>query len=251
MLGRVEVPLHIAHRHGRQARQIARIVRPGLRQFLGRYGLVHDPQPRRFGPGDHVGREVELTGLGRSDQMGEEIRAAVVAREAHLRERRRQLGALGGDPQIAGQRQRKPRPGRGAWDHRQRGLGHLVQPLDHFHAAAQALDPALDAGSLGRADAGAAPGGGREALDVAAGAEGSARPGQNHAAHRRIVRQPLHRLRKRRAHLAAQRIARLRPVHGQGGDTVLDGLDQLLGHRASSAYGGIIPQNLARATEVI
>ena len=112
-------------------------------------------------------------------ELGEEIGAAEIAREADLGEGGGDLRAARSDAEVAGERDREAGAGRGARDDGDGDLRHVVQPARDFHAAAQVVG-----GFFGRAAmVGAALGGGK-ALHVAARAEGAAGAGDDDCADR-------------------------------------------------------------------
>ena len=121
--------------------------------------------------------------------------------------------------------QREARAGRRAGDHRQRRLGHLVQPAADFHARAQVGHLVVEGHGDGRTCSVLG-----ETLHVAAGAEGRASTGEHHQAHGRVVGQARQRLGQGVHHLARKRVARFRPVHGECGDAALNVFEQVLGH---------------------
>ena len=68
---------------------------------------VRQPEPQRLLGADAIGQVVELAGLRRSDQLGQEVAAAVVAGEADTGERGRHERRAGHDPQVARQCERQ------------------------------------------------------------------------------------------------------------------------------------------------
>ena len=69
-----------------------------------------------------------------------------------------------------------------------------------------------------------------EGFDVAAGHEMLAGAFQHNAAHRRVVAVGVQEIGHRGAHFMGQRVARVRPVHSQGGDAVGDVDQNMVGH---------------------
>ena len=230
MLGQGQVLLHVADGHGRQVRQTTGELGRLGGQVRGGDRPVDDAEVRGLRPGDHIGGEVEFPRLGRADQVGQEIAAAIVPRRADLGEGRGQLGVRRGDAKVAGERHGQARARGGPGDDGQRRLGHLVQPAAELHPAAQAVDPLVEGGC---GDAGFPPG--DEALHVTPGAEGPAGPGQHHHPDRRIESETRPRRRQGGQQLPGQGIARLGPVEGQGGHAILEGFDELIGHGAFPA----------------
>ena len=160
---------------------------------------------------DAIGQVVELAGLRRSDELGQEVAAAVVAGEADTGERGRQERRAGHDPQIAGQRQRQPATRRGPGQRRDGRLGDreqlarrrlLVDPL--------AMDRPVD-----RVVADGAVTAGGHRLDVTAAAEGAAGAGEHDAPDGRIELGGGQRVGERGRHRPGHRVARLGPVHRQ------------------------------------
>ena len=72
------------------------------------------------------------------------------------------------------------------------------------------------------------------AFDIAAGTEASAGARQHDTAHRVVGAQTRERFQQPEADFVGQRVQVLRPIEGEGGDTIFDGLDQV-GHGAFSA----------------
>ena len=227
VFGHAEVALHVADGDGGQRGELAR-QQPGLvRQCVGGHGIVDDAECGGLGAGDDIGGEVELARFRRADEVGQEIAAAIVARRADFGECRGQLGAVRGDAHVAGECDRQAGTGGGAGDHGERRLGHVVEDTRQIHAVAQTVDARVEAWCFGGfAGVGVAC---DEAFDVAAGAERPAGAGDDHQPHLGIEREALRGFGQRCEHARGQRVARLRPVHGQRGNAVFKGLDDFVG----------------------
>ena len=178
-----------------------------------------------FGATEHLPGEVHFARLGCTDQVVEKVAAAKVARQADLGERGGELGILGRDAHVAGQGERQAGTRRWAGDHRERGLGHLVEPTADFHARTYIGHPVVE--GHGRRLAAGTP---CKALHVAARAERCPRAGEHHQAHSRVVGQARQGLVKAVEHRGRQRVARFGAVHGQRGDATLNRLQQVLAH---------------------
>src|SRR5437870_4307600 len=76
---------------------------------------------------DDLAGEVEQSGALATDKALQEIRPAEVAAEAHVSKNRAKFGAIGGDADIAGERQAKARPDGVAVYHRDCRLRHRVK----------------------------------------------------------------------------------------------------------------------------
>ena len=145
--------------------------------------------------------------MAAAEHLGQEIGAAVIARQSDLGEGGGDLAGSAGDAEVAGQRDREPGAGRGAVELRHHRLRHLVQDARHFHAAAQighlGLErqwrPAL-----------------RHRLDVAADAERAAGALEQHGAHLVILSRAPRRFDQPARHVRIERIAPVGAVHGDG-----------------------------------
>ena len=205
--------LDVAERHRRPLRQRHRqLVRRRLDLGVGHH-LGHDAERVGLLRRQHRRRQIELARLGAAEHLGEEVGAAVIAGQPDLGEGRGDLGGGAGDAQIAGQRDRQAGAGGGAVDLRHHGLRHLVQDARDFHAAAQI-------GHLGLERQRRPPL--RHRLDVAADAERAAGALQQHRAHLVILRRPPRRLDQPARHVRIERVAPVRPVHGDGEQAVVE-----------------------------
>ena len=222
----VQVPLHVAQRHARPVRQLRR-----QRHCLRRQLLIGDHavgQPQRLDPSriQHVGQEIQLARLCRADKLRQKPRPAVITRKADLRERRRHPRAASGDTQIACQRQRQPRSGGDAIQHRNRRLRHLVQQPRRLHRDTQQIGPTL------RRLRTALRRNLRLHPHVATGTERAAGTGQHNATDRFIhstLREPRA---QRLHHVLGQRVQPLRPVKRDDRDAVLQPIQQFVAHHA-------------------
>ena len=222
--GGVEVLLHQAKRDARTGGE-AFGQRHRLVHQLGRIdGTVHDAKPLGFFAQDHVGEEVELFRLRDADELREEVGAAEIAREADLGERRRDLRALGGDAEVAGERDGEAGAGSGTRNGRDGDLRHVVQPARDFHALAQAVG-----GFFGRAAVVGAAFCRGKPLHVSACAERTAGARNDNGADRAVSRKARQRLKQAVEHGVGEGVARLGAVQREDGDAVLNGFQQI-GH---------------------
>ena len=237
--GAVQVLLHVAQ-GDRGAGRDALGEREGLLREVGvGHHAIHDPEPLALARVEPVAGEVDLARPGGADQPGQEPAAAVVAREPELRVGGGHEGALRGDAQIAGEREREAGPGGGPGQRRERRLLELEERRD---------DPVLPAqlalALLGRSGPSLA----RHQLGVAAGAEGAARAGEQHAAHAGVRAERGDQPGQRLLHLERERVARLGAVQRHARDARLEPAQDLLGprldRRAALALGhGILPRH--------
>jgi hypothetical protein len=126
-------------------------------------------------------------------------------------------------PSAARQREREPGARRSPAHHRDRDLRHLVKPARDLHARAERLRLFLE----GRAPELAPLGHG---LDVAAGAEAAARPGEHHDANGRVFGESGQRLEQRVEHRARHGVEPIGAVQREHSDSVLDAFQQIFGH---------------------
>ena len=207
VLGVVDVALDVAQRHRRALRQRHRqLMRRRFDLGVGHH-LGHHAERERFLRRQHRRHQIELARLGAAEQMGQEIGAAVIARQADLGERGGDLDRRAGDAEIAGQRDRKPGAGGRAIELRHHRLRHLVQDARDFHAAPQI-------GHLGFERQRRPPL--RHRFDVAADAERAAGALEQHGADLVILRRAPRRLDQPPRHVRIERVAPVGPVHGDG-----------------------------------
>ena len=206
-LGVVDVALDVAQRHRRPLRQRHReIVRLGVDVGV-RHHPGDDAEIVGLGRAQHRRGQIQFARLGAAEHLGQEISAAVIARQSDLGERGRDLAGGAGDAQVAGQRDREPGAGGGAVDLRHHGLRHLVQDARHFHAAAQIGHLGLEGERRPAL---------RHRFDVAADAERAAGALQEHRAHLVIVSRAPRRLHQPARHVRIERVAPVGAIHGDG-----------------------------------
>ena len=225
----IEVLLHVAHCDGWQCGQLARESGCRLRQCVERHNAVHHSPLKCLGRHDNPGGEIQLARARCANQMGQEIAATKIARQADLGECRRQLGVVCRDAQITGQGQRQAGAGGRPGNNRQRRFGKLVQHARDFHAHAQIVDALIEPHGLHAA--GSRLG---KTLHVAARTKGPSRAGEHHGTHLGIRGQTRQRFGQSFQHGARQGVARLRPVHGECGHTVFNRFEQVFCHGSVS-----------------
>ena len=98
-----------------------------LGEFVVRRYAAHQADPLGLVGVDDVSGVHKLHSLRHPDRHGQKLRAAVVRRERALGEYGRKLGALRGDPDVAGQSQSESGADRGTVDRRDRRPGELAQ----------------------------------------------------------------------------------------------------------------------------
>ena len=167
------------------------------------HDAVHEPDARRLGGVDDVRGEDQLLGARQADDARQQPRAAAVGDEPDLPEELAEAGPVGGDDEIAAQRQVRAGADGVAVHHRDRRLGEVHQPEDH---------------AIERLDARAALGGGvtpgAHRLDVAARAEISAGAGEDHHARRLVGLDLVEHARQLAAHHEIERVEGLRSIQG-------------------------------------
>src|SRR5258708_3436606 len=207
-------------RHDRLQRQRSETRKPGclLAHECHQLGVGHNradkSDPRRLSGVELLGQKVELPRLRRPDDARQSPGAAKVAGEPGGHERRVELRRHGGVAQVAGAGPGEPRTGAEAVDRRDRDLGHLVKDFGRRHRGAQAGDARLQRGRLLTTDRGA------HAAQIAAGAEGATRAGEDHGADGIVSRSLFHGLQRHGDELATHGVE----VVGTG---ECDGLDRV------------------------
>ena len=88
---------------------------------------LHEADAQGFGGIDAAGGEQQLLGAGGTDGGEELAQAGARIGEAEAGRRQREDGAVGGDPYVAGQRQRQPAADAIAVDHGERRLAAALQ----------------------------------------------------------------------------------------------------------------------------
>ena len=225
VLGQVQVLLHVAEGYRWQVGEASREGLCFAGEVLCRDGAIDDAELGRFGAGDDIGGEVELTRLRGADEMRQEIASAIVTRRADLREGGCELGVVGRDAHVTGQCDGEASTCGGARDHGQRWLWHFMQHAAEVGARPDAVYPLIEC------RCGSAFGlRGHEALHVAACAEGATGAGDHDHAHFRVEGEAGGRGRQGLDEFTRQRVARLRPVEGERRDAVFKCFDQMGGH---------------------
>ena len=194
---------------------------------------------------DPAAREVDLLGPPRADQPGQEPASAVIARQADIDEARREEGALGRQPDIAGQRDRHARAGRRAGQRRDRRLGEVVEPQgQRVLLVLEAADRVV--GAAARRLCRSLVEGPAQAGHVAAGAEGGSRTRDDHGPHVGIGLHPEQRFAQRRSQRIAQRVALLRPVQRDRRNPVVDRAQQFVRAGVEHLCGHVLPPGVRR-----
>jgi hypothetical protein len=154
-----------------------------------------------------------------------------VRRDADVAVGEGEEGVFRRDHQVAGGGQRDPGPGGGAANLGDYRLGHAAH---REHDRMEVVNPLQEiAADLAPVMAGEIL---VHVLDVAAGHEVIARALEHDAAYRLVGLDLVKGIVQQAAHFHRQRVARLGPVHGQGGDAS-DGLYFEIGHGFSSRFG--------------
>ena len=207
VLGVVDVPLDVAQRHRGALRQRHRkLMRRSLDLGVG-HDAGHDAERERFLRRQHRRCQIKLPRPGAAEQMGQEISAAIVARQADLGECRGDLGGSAGDAEIAGQRNRKAGAGRRAIHLRHHRLRHLVQNARDLHAAAKI-------GQLGFERQRRPPL--RHRFHIAADTECAAGAFEQNGANLVIFSRTPRRFDQPQRHVRIERVAPIGTVHGDG-----------------------------------
>jgi hypothetical protein len=130
-------------------------------------------------------------------------------------------GAIGGDTEVGGQGQHRPRAGGGAVE---RGNDRLVEPahvLDHRagHAGERQvfLEPLIEQGADDR-------------MHVTAGAEALTGPGEHHYLHRIVVAQILKEVAQLGVDLEGEGIQHLGPVESDRSDLLAHLVEEVVAH---------------------
>jgi hypothetical protein len=191
-----------------------------------RHHPVHHAEAQRLLHVDPVGQQVELPGLGRTDELGQQVGAAIVAGKADFREGRGHRRGVGGNAHVAGKGEREPGAGRGTGQRCDGRFAHLIEP-ERGRAVRLALF--LHAQEWVRRAAGSVHS--RHGLDVAARTERTPSTRENDAADFGIE------LGRRQLachgiqHVGRQRIAKSRPVEGEDEHTIFAADEKILGFR--------------------
>ena len=231
----VQVLLHVAVSHRRSLSQsLSNRVHIVLERLFGKHP-VDQTQPLGLDHVDLLGKEVQLAGLGGTDEAAHEVRAAIVAAETHPSEGgghdcvRRRIA------KVARQSQRQPGTGGGT---RQGGEGRLRQFVEFAGGVPLVTSLQVHSGVvlLWTVTSFAARLG--HALHVATGAEGPARAGQDDrtdiTGHLGVGQRSNQALQHRVRH----RVAAFRTVQGDGhhpvgylgADVVCPCIENTIGH---------------------
>ncbi len=218
--GAIEIFLHIAIGDGRASRQAPRNLFGAGGKLVRFADPVGQSKPKCLLCAYPFGQIVKFARLRRSDQLREEVRAAVVAGEADAGERRGQNRGARHDPKITSERPSEAGTGGSARQGRQGGLGHFEQPsgrraLIDALAVNRLIDRHWRLLALGHA------------LDVATGTEPLAGTGEDYALDRRFQFGPGQLLRQRSIHRLAHGVARLRSIERQREHALIQGGEQV------------------------
>ena len=124
----VDQPLGEGDGPGRRRGQTRRPTRrSAASSSLGRHDLVDQAERCGVGGGQVVAEEQQLLGLLHADQAGEQVGAAAVGDDAAAHEHLDELGGVGGDDEVAGEREVGADAGGGAVD---RG-DHRLLAVEH------------------------------------------------------------------------------------------------------------------------
>jgi hypothetical protein len=103
----------------------------GTEQLLAGGDLGHQPDPGGLGRVHVTAGEHDLKGAGGADGAGQQVAQAQLGRgQPVVDARRAEVGALRGDPDVAGERQAQAAADRGAVDRPDHRLVHLPQGQD-------------------------------------------------------------------------------------------------------------------------
>src|SRR3954467_4142178 len=195
----VELPLGAGVGAGRPLREPGgELLRGGLERVVGHHPVDETPLMSRGG-GHPLAQHGHLRGTCEPDALGDQQRRAAVGHQADVHEGQQEVGRLGGDHEVAGQREAAADARGGAVDGGQHRLGHR----------ADAGDDRVIALAQGAADVRAALGRGVEArLEVGARAERAPVAGDQHGAHVVVDRRLLDR---------GPQVVRQRPIPGVHG----------------------------------
>ena len=118
-----------AERQRRAGRELRGERLRGRQQLVARQHALHETELERLGGSDAARRGGELEGTRVADDARQQPGAAAVGHERDVRERHHQHRFLGHVAQVAGQREREARAGRGAVDGGDDRLGHADEAL--------------------------------------------------------------------------------------------------------------------------
>ncbi len=212
----VAEPFRHLHVERRLRGQLCGLCAGGFHQVVGSNDLRDQALFERVGSGHVGGFEQNFQRPARPDHARQEVGHAPVGRGADPPVGAGDEGLLGGDPDVAGQRQRKARSGCGAVDRRDHRIGDTSQVDDR---RVQRLGPAPHLrGQVDRVvfDAGF------EAVDVAARAERLAGAGDDQRPQRRLVGEPGEGGPQIQDHLGAHRVEAVGAIEGEGADLAVD-----------------------------
>ena len=174
-----------------------------------------------------VPEQCQLGGLGRSDQPWQEPRRAAVGHQPDPPEREHEARPLRRDAQVAGERERRPGPGRDAVDRADDRLGQRAHRPDDRVVALADLD--RERGRVGF----------EPFLEVLAGTERPAGAGQHDRPHGPVPPDRPERGEQLGLHRDRQRVERLGPIERDGRDAVGDlGPDERTGRVAGGRVVG-------------
>ena len=94
---------------GRTGREPGRDACASAASSLRRHDPPHEPEALRVRGRQRIAGQRQLGGPRRADEARQEPRRAAVRHEPDPPERQREARALGGDPEVAGQRERRAR----------------------------------------------------------------------------------------------------------------------------------------------